>query len=236
MSDAPSMPEGLPPGAIHLGTFTAVRPGQFVSRVLKLSNDPEADLLDTANSFRMAADRCLTSCKVVPGVEMLTVPGAVCAALACELYLKFIHLKESGHFPHGHDLVELFTGLGESTCAALAELRSDIEQVLQRNRSHFTGARSVKKSLSSRSGSRSFCNWPGAYPPGCKLGTKARPALRQRAPNHAFLLPDRPPATLAASLTALPLGGRSIGSLVLLSRISRMFRVCSRHEQNFPHP
>jgi HEPN domain-containing protein len=141
MSDARSMPEGLPPGAIHLGTFTAVGPGQFVSGVLKLSNDPEADLLNTANSFRMAADRCLTSCKVMPGVEMLTVPGAVCAALASELYLKLIHLKESGHSSHGHDLVELFTSLGESTRAALVEIRSDIEEVLERNRSHFTGAR-----------------------------------------------------------------------------------------------
>ena len=141
MSDTPSMSEGFPPGAIHLGTFTAEGPGHFVSGVLKLSNDPEADLLDTANSFRMAADRCLTSCKVVPGVEMLTVPGTVCAALACELYLKFIHVKESGHSPRGHDLVELFTSLGGSTRTELAELRSDIEQVLQRNRSHFTGAR-----------------------------------------------------------------------------------------------
>jgi HEPN domain-containing protein len=135
------MPEGLPPGAIHLGTFTAVGPGQFGSGVLKLSNDLEDDLLNTANSFRMAADRCLTSCKVMPGVEMLTVPGAVCAALASELYPKLIHLKESGHSPHGHDLVELFTSLGESTRAALAEIRSDIEEVLERNRSHFTDAR-----------------------------------------------------------------------------------------------
>jgi HEPN domain-containing protein len=141
MSAAPSMPEGLPPGAIHLGTSTMVGSGQFVSGVLKLSNDPGDDLLDTANSFQMAADRCLTSCKAVPGVEMLIVPGVVCAALACELYLKFIHLKESGHSPHGHDLVELFTGLGGSTRTALAGLRSDIGQVLQRNRSHFTDAR-----------------------------------------------------------------------------------------------
>lgn len=40
-----------------------------------------------------------------------------------------------------HQKVELFTRLDESTRAAVAELRSDIEDVLQRNRSHFMGAR-----------------------------------------------------------------------------------------------
>ena len=141
MSDTPNRPEGLPPGAIHLGTFTATGEGQFVSGVAKLWNDPESDLLETAESFLKAADRCLTGCKVEPGVEMLTVPGAVCAALACELYLKFIHLKESGKHPHGHDLVALFTSLDQSVRAVLVERRADIEEVLCRNRSHFVDAR-----------------------------------------------------------------------------------------------
>ncbi|MGQ0557742.1 MAG: hypothetical protein ACT4PN_17565 [Nitrospiraceae bacterium] len=141
MSDAPKLPRDLPPDAIHLGTFSVTGPGQFVSGVLKLWNDPEADLLSTAHSFREAADRCLTSCKVVPDVAMLTVPGAVCAAFACELYLKFIHLKDIGHAAHGHDLLALFTTLAEPTRAALVELRPDIEEVLNRNRLHFIDAR-----------------------------------------------------------------------------------------------
>lgn len=142
MSDGPKpSSKDLPPGAIHLGTFSVTGPGEFVGGVVKLSNDPEQDLLATADSFVEAAARCLTSCRVVPGVEMLTVPGAVCAALACELYLKFVHLKEFGHSPHGHDLLELFTTLGDSTRNALAECKSDLEEVLRRNRFHFTSAR-----------------------------------------------------------------------------------------------
>ncbi len=177
-------------------------PGQFVSGVLKLSNDPEADLLNTANSFRMAADRCLTSCKVMPGVEMLTVPGAVCDALASELYLKLIHLKESGHSSHGHDLVELFTSLGESTRAALVEIRSDIEEVLERNRSHFTGARYHHEVAQFSFRQQELLQLAEGYPPGCRHGTKAQPTLRLWVPNHAFLLPRRQ--------SRKPSGGRGI--------------------------
>lgn len=173
------MPEGLPPGAIPLGTFTAVGPGRFVSRVVKLSNDPEAGLLDTANSFRMVADRCLTSCKFMSGVEMLTVPGAVCAALACELYLKFIHLKESGHSPHGHDLVELFTSLDESARVALAGLRPEIEEVFERNRSHFTGARYHHEAVQFSFRQQELLQLAESLSAsGSKLGTKVQPTLQ----------------------------------------------------------
>jgi len=134
MSDKPSLPDGSEPGLIHLGTFTASGSGKFVAGVAKLWSGPEVDLLDAADSFCKAADRCLASCKVETGVEMLTVPGAVCAAFACELYLKYIHLKESGRHPRGHDLHGLFTRLSESVRAALVECRADVEEVLHRNR------------------------------------------------------------------------------------------------------
>lgn len=141
MSDAPKPPKVIPADAVHLGTLSVSGPGQYVGGVLKLWNDPEEDLLSTAHSFRDAADRCLTGGKVVPGVSMLTVPGAVCAALACELYLKFIHLKETGKLVRGHDLLELFTTLDESLRTELVKVRSDIDEVLERNRSHFMDAR-----------------------------------------------------------------------------------------------
>lgn len=141
MDEDSSIPTDLPPGTIHLGTFTIKGPGEYVGGVVKLSNDPERDLLETAHSFRMDADRCLTGCQVVRGVDMLTVPGAVCAALACELYFKFIHLKETGQPLRGHDLVELFGSLRESTQTELRAERPDIDQVLDRNRSHFMDAR-----------------------------------------------------------------------------------------------
>lgn len=141
MSD--DQPDPPKPTIIHLGMMRAGDngPGTYTGGVVKLSNDPEEELLATAHSFREAADRCLTGCKVVPDIEMLPVPGAVCAALACELYLKFIHLKESGYSRRGHDLLELYTNLGDLTWKALIELRPDIEEVLTRNRFHFTNAR-----------------------------------------------------------------------------------------------
>ena len=141
MTDTPTLPDDLPAGAVHLGTFTITGPGTFVGGVVKLWNDPAEDLLETAQSFLKAADRCLTGSKVEPGVEMLTVPGAVCAALACELYLKYMHLKKSGDPPHGHDLATLFGKLSETERAALIERRPDIEEVLVRNRGHLVDAR-----------------------------------------------------------------------------------------------
>jgi len=141
MSDQPKRPPGVPPNAIHLGTLTFKGSGQFSSGVLKLWNDPEEDLFDTARSFYQAADRCLTGNRIVPGIDMLTVPGAVCAALACELFLKFAHLKESGQTPRGHDLLDLFTSLPELAQKGLVTHRADVAEVLERNRAHFADAR-----------------------------------------------------------------------------------------------
>lgn len=143
MPEASNTPDELPPGAIHLGTFNLAGkgPGTFAGGVVKLWNDPDQDLLHNADGFLKAADRCLNGCKVEPGIEMLTVPGTVCAALACELYLKYAHFKEFGKYSRGHDLLDLFNGLSEPVRAHFQAVRPDIEQVLERNRSHFEGAR-----------------------------------------------------------------------------------------------
>ena len=143
MADTTDTDGGLPPGTIHVGTvnLSGKRPGTFASGVVKLWNDPVRDLFHNALSFRKAAARCLNDSKVEPGIEMLTVPGAVCAALACELFLKFIHLVESGAHPTGHDLFGLFNGLSQPIRTSLVDQRPDIEDVLQRNRSHFLEAR-----------------------------------------------------------------------------------------------
>ncbi len=140
MSDIPKAND-LPPGAIHLGTFTIKGPGTFIGGVVKLRSDPEADLLDAAESFLKAADRCLNGSRDVPGVEMLTVPGTMCAAFACELYLKYMHLKESGESPHGHDLAVLFNKLNEPVRAGLVARRPDIAEVFERNRGQFVDVR-----------------------------------------------------------------------------------------------
>jgi hypothetical protein len=142
MADAPNN-QNLPPGTIHLGTFnlSGKGPGTFAGGVVKLWNEPVRDLFHNALSFQKAAARCLNDCKVEPGIEMLTIPGTVCAAFACELFLKFIHLLESGAHPTGHDLFNLFDGLSEPVRASLVERRPDIEEVLERNRSHFLDAR-----------------------------------------------------------------------------------------------
>lgn len=143
MTDAPKPPDGPTPGFIHLGTFNFAGkgPGTFSGGVVKLWNEPEKDLLQNADGFLKAADRCLNGSKVEPGIEMLTVPGTVCAALACELYLKYCHFKESGKFQRGHDLLDLFNGLSEAVRVHLRTSRPDLEEVLGRNRSHFEEAR-----------------------------------------------------------------------------------------------
>lgn len=81
---------------IHLGSFdsSGKTPGSYIGGVAKLFRDPKNDLLDSAKSFLKAADRCLNSCKVEAGTEILMVPGAVCAAFSCELFLKYILLIE----------------------------------------------------------------------------------------------------------------------------------------------
>lgn len=128
---------------IHLGTFNlgGKGPGTFVGGTVKLWDDPERDLLCQAESFWKAADRCLNSCKVEDGVEILTVPGAVCAALSCELFLKYVALKERGVQTKGHKLDELFLEWSPEAQAALVDRRADIREVFERNKEHFIGAR-----------------------------------------------------------------------------------------------
>ena len=142
--EKPDKPDCVPEGAIHLGTFNLAgkEPGTYTAGVFKLYGDPEKDLLGSADSFRQAADRCLNGCKVEPGVEMLTVPAAVCAAFAVELYLKYIHLAETGKRPpKGHKLVALFCACSAEVQEALRKARPDLASVLARNDEHFVAAR-----------------------------------------------------------------------------------------------
>jgi HEPN domain-containing protein len=128
---------------IHLGTFdfSGKGPGTYSLGVAKLWPDPERDLLSEADSFRKAADRCLNGCKDEVGIEMLTVPGAVCAALSCELFLKYILLKEHCETTKGHKLDELFSKWSAEAQAALMNRRVDIRELFERNRDHFADAR-----------------------------------------------------------------------------------------------
>lgn len=132
-----------PDWPIHLGTFDlgGKGPGTYLGGVVKLRADPDRDLLDQAESFRKAADRCLNSCNVEDGVEILTVPGAVCAALSCELFLKYVVLKERGAQTKGHRLDELFLEWSSEAQTALLDQRVDVREVFERNNEHFVGAR-----------------------------------------------------------------------------------------------
>lgn len=133
-----------PETIIHLGTVNlgGKGPGSYVAGVVKLRNEPKEDLLASAESFRKAADRCLNGSKIEPGIEMLTVPGAVCAAFATELYLKYVHLVETGNSPpRGHKLSQLFAGLNSEIQGTLSKLKPDIADVLKRNDEQFTEAR-----------------------------------------------------------------------------------------------
>ena len=143
MSDDSEKLSDQPANIIHLGTFKVggKGPGSYVGGVAKLRADPERDLLSAADSFLTAADRCLNSCKHEDGVEMLTVPGAVCASLSCELFLKYVVLKESGSHTKGHKLDELFLECSDEAQTALVDRRADIREVFERNSAQFVGAR-----------------------------------------------------------------------------------------------
>jgi len=143
MADESDEKHDRPARVIHLGTFNlgGKGPGSFVGGVAKLRAEPERDLLSEADSFLKAADRCLNSCKDEDGIEMLTVPGAVCAALSCELFLKYVVLKERGIQAKGHKLDELFLEWSAEARAALVDRRADIREVFERNKEQFVGAR-----------------------------------------------------------------------------------------------
>jgi HEPN domain-containing protein len=128
---------------INLGSFdfSGKGPGTYSGGVVKLYADPKEDLLDSAESFLKAADRCLNGCKVEEGIEMLTVPGTVCASFACELFLKYILLIETGENVSGHGLAELFKKCSKETQFALTEYKRDIPEIFERNNKQFIAAR-----------------------------------------------------------------------------------------------
>ena len=72
---------------------------------------------------------------------MLTTPGTVCAALSCELFLKYVVLKERGVEMRGHKLDELFLEWSAEAQTALINRRADIREVFERNKEQFIGAR-----------------------------------------------------------------------------------------------
>lgn len=137
-------PGKKPETIIHLGTVSlgGKGPGSYVAGVVKLRNEPKEDLLASAESFRKAAERCLNGGKIESGIQMLTVPGAVCAAFAIELYLKYALFEESGNPPpKGHKLSQLFASLTSEVQSILSKLRPDIVDVLKRNDEQFKEAR-----------------------------------------------------------------------------------------------
>ena len=127
----------------HFGTFDLAGkgPGTFCGGVVKLRANPQEDLLDSAMSFLKAADRCLNGCKVEEGIEMLTVPGAVCASFSCELFLKYILLIENGQEARGHSLTDLFGKCSESIQSAIVDRKAGILEIFERNNTQFVEAR-----------------------------------------------------------------------------------------------
>ena len=128
---------------IHLGTFDfpGKSAGTYSFSLVKLYADSKRDLLDSAESFLKAADRCLNGCKVEEGIEQLIVPGTVCASFSCELFLKYILLIENGKKAKGHRLADLFRECSEDVRTELTELRTDILEILERNNKQFVEAR-----------------------------------------------------------------------------------------------
>ena len=125
----------------HFGTFKISGPGTYCGGVIKLRGNPKKDLLSSATSFLKAADRCLNGCKVEEGVEMLTVPGAVCASFSCELFFKYILLVENGEEVRGHELADLFKKCSKEIQTELIERNTSILTILERNNIQFVEAR-----------------------------------------------------------------------------------------------
>jgi hypothetical protein len=127
----------------NLGTFdfSGKGPGTFAGGVAKLHKDEKKDLLDSAESFLKAADRCLNSCRVEEGVEQLIIPGTVCASFSCELFLKYILLIENDKDVTGHGLANLFCKCSADVQTALSDLRADILEIFERNNKQFVEAR-----------------------------------------------------------------------------------------------
>jgi HEPN domain-containing protein len=127
----------------HFGTFdfAGKGPGSYSSGAVKLRANTKEDLINSANSFLKAADRCLNGSKIEEGVEMLTVPGTVCASLSCELFLKYILLAETGKLFQFHELVDLFNNCSEEIQSDLIERNASILTIIERNNVQFVKAR-----------------------------------------------------------------------------------------------
>jgi len=128
---------------IHLGTFdfSGKGPGTYAGGTFKLFSNQKEDLLESAKSFLAAADRCLNSNKVENGIEILVVPGTVCAAFACELFLKYILFIENGEIVRGHQLDALFRKCSKEIQSDLIKARTDILEILKRDNEQFIEAR-----------------------------------------------------------------------------------------------
>jgi len=83
-----------------------------------MAHDPQK-IINTANSFLLAADRALEQRPLGPGqFQMLLVPAVVSTAFAVELYFKVIITLEKGN-ARGHDLSALFKHISAKTQATL---------------------------------------------------------------------------------------------------------------------
>ena len=83
-----------------------------------MAYDPQ-QIINTANSFLLAADRALERRPLGPDqFQTLLVPAVVSTAFAIELYFKGIITLENGH-AKGHDLSQLFECLSLGSGAAL---------------------------------------------------------------------------------------------------------------------
>ena len=90
-----------------------------------MAHDPQK-IINTANSFLLAADRALEQRPLGTGqFQVLLVPAVVSTAFAVELYFKAIITLENGN-AWGHDLSALFKHLSaKSQAAFIAGLQLD---------------------------------------------------------------------------------------------------------------
>lgn len=99
-----------------------------------MAHDPQK-IINTANSFMLAADRALEQRPLESGqFQMLLVPAVVSTAFAVELYFKAIITLENG-CARGHDLSYLFKHLSTKSQATLIagvhHSYADFEQKLE---------------------------------------------------------------------------------------------------------
>lgn len=132
-----------PDPRIHLGMLRAGHkgPGAYIGGVFKIRGDLDADLRSSALDFVKAADRCLNGNKEESGIELLTVPGMVCAAFACELLLKFVLLRETGEHPRGHHLETLFGLCSEDFRLDMERRLPGVSELFVRNSTQFVDGR-----------------------------------------------------------------------------------------------